>query len=496
MEIKILPIIAVILLIAFGYVFMENPNTFTVTVDYLQSNDCQIADLQLATVKCVEGGYSQITFNDDNSDHIDVESADGKLLIVNSWCEGACSGTVALTEDGVGTICGLPGFPSCNNLEVSSSPTTYTLSKSWLGTNYITFKYQEKHLEYTDWKVPGGAKIPGTEGCIDQSSSLIIQKINDIPDVPSSFIGSDDTSSHTIQWMDIGDTYNFAAGYTPGIPVKMYEYNNLPVKCNFANKNVYYLERLNTLDNSCWIAEGDIAKSNIECCDTYQCQQNYGTDYVCNKEFECEKGGISGTQCSSDAICQPSSPYITTESGTELREYFCNNGHCDSDFLTYVGCDPKITYPDNKVCLCEGSGEDTVCSREDRATRTKDCTQTFGVDACCLSTQTQYTLKEAPEGKECCYVKDGIGKIRDECNPYAGGFSNFFEDFGKGLLESFGFNAGDISDTVGYVFGMLLVAGLIIFIIWLISFMFKTGRGPIQGGISSGQPIIIVGGNR
>lgn len=520
MKINVLLVVSILLIIGIGYavVDFQSDLPFAIDYEYAVHQNCRFALQEYAVIKCDDAGITYRTVSS-NDGVFTVDSADGKITIVEPlWCEGGFLGRCypGLFQKMVGTTwideCEettnyITGLPSCNNHEIAVTAGTKLRVTSrgwWSSVTYARFQSAEKALFYADPLYGQSVQIPGTHGCIPHDLLKEIRNVGGGITEGKLNYAEVDEAKVAANVKQIGDTYSFVVGYRESVPVTIHEYNNKPVRCNYERKHVYYLDILNTWDNNCWLAEGNIAidATGIPnfCCDTIQCQQFVGPDYVCNENFECELHGTDGKRCTTDAVCQPSSPFLSTDEGVEYRRYFCNDeNRCENEFVNYVDCNPNINYGDNQICYCKEENGVMVCELDDRQEMIRDCRATFGTDACCLPTQDKYTIVEPPEGKECCYVIDGIGKIRDNCNPVGEGFLGIFGGVGGSflnyILDSLGFPTILPSEMSNTILGILVFISMIIIIVWLLSIIFKGmfGRG-VVGGTEKGVPVIYIKG--
>lgn len=266
----------------------------------------------------------------------------------------------------------------------------------------VTMTGRPLQLTYTDdrglFKVP----IPASNNCIRQDiSQPIIDISGSVPD-------KNEEKAITLQQ---GQALTGNRAYRELPSIIGYYYQNTPATCDFVNKKVYGYTKYEGVTGQCY-AIPDAANTLLDgksyqyfCCSDSNCQAyGLGSDYLCSSN-QCQKKP-STAQCIVDNDCGFTTQYIESSAGVIQREGKCQSGTC-SQIDTQIACNPTRLYPDNKCCRQTAFG----WQLQPCTTSLKACDQ-LGADACCTSSQSQYTVKEAPIGKYCCDKdSDGVGKV-------------------------------------------------------------------------------------
>lgn len=502
LEIPVLPLIVIVVIIGLAYLVASGSVQLPFALTGSLPEGCQMAKTEKGVIECRATNFRTVSIYHDEK--IDLISASGSLKITAYIpATGLAPGTIMVKDSSGKVICdnfqvlvGTDAYPDCvsGSYSMPESPATYTViaPAGFGGSNGgVKVQYQERNLYYSDPSYGSAVQIDNTDGC---SSQNLLSKLISEPEKQSTPVGTSGTVNDLTQ---IGKTVAFVVGYQPTVPMKQYTYNGQAVRCDFGMRQVYSLDKLTTL-SGCWYGDSAVllsGTSQVECCDPSNCQISGGSiNWTC-QNFKCVEGSVSDKECTTDATCQTSDRYISTVNGVMLVKNICNsNGKCEQQDVKIVECDPSVTYANDQVCICTGdefnAPEDVTCKLQNKLTVEKDCTATFGADSCCAA-GSGYTVKLAPEGKECCDVIDGVGTIKDSCGLFSS--NDWLKNIGQWLSDLFGING--LSDQALIIIGAIVLVIIVIIIIWLI-LQFTGGLGGLKGGFGGGgtisQPIIII----
>lgn len=509
LEIPVLPTILILLVIGLGYAFIQGDINLPFALSYQNLEECNIASPVYASITCKEG--TQVFANKTGGELINIESATGSMRIVDIGDNCFWGNYIELdTKDGEyvcsNTNLGLNKFVNCNQLEIDSGPvSTYRLKMDSLGCSdsdaYIRISYINKMLYYNDF-FGRSFRLEDTENCIAQDIWASFRETPEAYVVKTVADENPEQTGKIVGPIDLNvQVENYIVGYTETAPVDRFlDWHGNPAICQKTSNGimVQLLTKATTINPSskCWAIPGETVleeTGNEYCCSTANCRlSGFSADAVCDKDsFTCEVGGDPIDRCQSDSECKLDST-VKTETGVWVYNDYCgDDGICVHENTgVKVACDPESSYGDQR-CTCDGKGVDMVCTFENIEEGTRDCTSVFGENACCLDTQTDYTLKEAPEGMKCCNVYDGVGTIKETCNTFDG-FTGILNGLGDWLGGLFGLN---ISEGTAIALGWIVIAIMIIIALWIIATFFgKFGfiRGGFGGRGMISQPIIIV----
>jgi hypothetical protein len=279
--------------------------------------------------------------------------------------------------------------------------------------------------------------------------------------------------------MGLGDSFRSLYAYTAKAPLGVANYNGQLAYCVQAENVLYGANKYTGLDGSCWISQDSTNKllngaGKKFCCNSQACVNlGLSSDYVC-QNFECTyKGTVTGG-CNQPTDCGALKDYVTDVSSQAYQiEATCDKSKPQPGWLgtcgqikTAIACDPSLTYADNKCCKFQnGAFGLTDCTGT-----LSDCRATLGADACCLETQSSYTVKTCESGLQCCGSEsDGLGTCAETCE--AKGLDLFAG------LEEFLQSALGVGAATAKILMWVLIALAVIIVIYLLA-----GKGGMGGG--------------
>ena len=185
---------------------------------------------------------------------------------------------------------------------------------------------QDRIMLYEGWagSLPN-TPISGSEGCI------LNKEINEEPNIdsyldPNTGIKENKEASlypSSGNW-EINDHYIFVKDWQTGIAgiSLTYDKENNAHWCGgqYGSRKIYSVKEVNSNSGQCYAIPQSIKLSNVECCFSSDCIDNFGAEYTCNPDnWKCEKT----KPCNSQLECESTFGEGVCQNG-EINKWICD----------------------------------------------------------------------------------------------------------------------------------------------------------------------------
>lgn len=412
-----------------------------------------------------------------------------KVETIGSYVETARAFRARLNIEGTGAlVCQIdPNNPyACDGKQLSKGQSyKWTILETQFLVNEkdykITVKGQVLKISLTSTTTGFATTLPGTDNCQVQNFNDAIKQTSVADDVSA----SNNWGSVTMTENEKRSNFLGWQAVTNALP--SYNYNGNAAVCDIEKKKIIGFTKGSAVDGSCVAIQDssnilfDGAGKNFCCnandCRLYGMSSNAGcVNNVCQDSSTNQVPSTGGTAdaCVTNDQCGPSQYVTNTDSKSYYIQNLCISQKCVQT-REEIACNPLSSYPNNQCC-----GRNALTDKWELGTCKASLTtcETLGATACCMETQSKYTLKPAPSGKYCCDIdKDGVGSVTssqgtcfEEGTSTTGINLNVGNPFGflGDILGGIGDFLGDLG---GWIFWIIVLIIVILFLLIVIKIL-------------------------